>query len=87
MEQNFFFIFLKINFKLLLLQTTLAHVVPPLVQFLANHPAVNSSHLDTLRYCMNGAAAVSQTDANKLLEKKKSLRILSGTDSLIFNFY
>ncbi|XP_066902502.1 uncharacterized protein [Halyomorpha halys] len=59
-------------------KTTLAHVVPPLVQFLANHPAVTASHLDTLRFCMNGAAAVSQTDANKLLEKKKSLRLLSG---------
>lgn len=59
-------------------KTTLTHVVPPLVQFLANHPSVTKSHLETLRYAINGAAAVALTDANKLQEKKPDLRIISG---------
>lgn len=59
-------------------KTTIAHVVPPMVQFLANHPMVQPSHLDTLRVCTNGAAALSPTDARKLLEKKKDIIIASG---------
>ncbi|BES93939.1 AMP dependent coa ligase [Nesidiocoris tenuis] len=58
-------------------KVNIAHVVPPLVQFLANHPAVTAKHVSSLQYVINGAAAISSTDAKKLLEKKKVV-IMSG---------
>ncbi|KAF6205242.1 hypothetical protein GE061_019410 [Apolygus lucorum] len=58
-------------------QVNIAHVVPPLVQFLANHPAVTPKHVASLRWVINGAAAVSKSDAKKLLEKANVV-IMSG---------
>jgi len=51
------------------------HLVPPLIQFLAHHPSVKAEHLDSVRAIANGAAAVSEADVLKLMEKKKHLMI------------
>ncbi|XP_014253754.1 4-coumarate--CoA ligase 1-like [Cimex lectularius] len=56
---------------------SIAHVVPPLVQFMANHPSVTESYLESLRCCINGAAAISLSDAKKLLAKKHMI-VMSG---------
>ncbi|KAL1138967.1 hypothetical protein AAG570_009028 [Ranatra chinensis] len=58
-------------------KTTILHVVPPLVQFMASHPGVTPAHLDTLRATVNGAASISVQDAERLLTKKKHV-IVSG---------
>lgn len=59
-------------------KTNIIHVVPPLVQFLANHPSVTPEHFDSLRIAINGAAMVSQVDAHKFVDKKKGLKLISG---------
>uniref|UniRef100_T1H7X8 Luciferin 4-monooxygenase n=1 Tax=Rhodnius prolixus TaxID=13249 RepID=T1H7X8_RHOPR len=49
---------------------TIAYFVPPLIQFLANNPSVTAENMKKLRSILNGAAAISVTDAHKLLSKK-----------------
>lgn len=44
--------------------------MPPLIQFLANNPSVTAENMKKLRSILNGAAAISVTDAHKLLSKK-----------------
>lgn len=58
------------SFLTSLKECTVAYFVPPLVQFLANNPSVTSKNMEKLRSILNGAAAVSVSDAHKLLSKK-----------------
>ena len=51
--------------------------MPPLIQFMGSHPAVTAAHLDSVRATVNGAAAVSLADAERLLAKKDHI-LVSG---------
>lgn len=57
---------------------TVAHIVPPLVLFLAKHPIVAKFDLTSLRYIVSGAAPLSAELQGSLLERFPGLKALQG---------
>ena len=54
------------------------HLVPPLVGFCANHPAVKPGHFDTVEYVMVGAAPVGQALIDKFHQKAPKVLFREG---------
>ncbi|XP_045773972.1 4-coumarate--CoA ligase 1-like isoform X1 [Maniola jurtina] len=54
------------------------YIVPPMAVFLGKHPAVTPRHLETIKDIVCGAAPVSKSDAEAILEKKKGLIFRQG---------
>ncbi|CAK1543232.1 unnamed protein product [Leptosia nina] len=54
------------------------YAVPPMIMFLAKHPAVTPAHLQSLKTVVCGAASISSNDAEALLEKNRRIKFRQG---------
>lgn len=48
---------------------TLVYMVPPIINFLGSHPAVESKHLASIRHAMSGASVLSAPDVLRFMDK------------------
>lgn len=68
----------------LFLQTIAGHradvlfLVPPMVVFLGKHPAVKPEHLQSVKGIISGAAPLSATDADAVLNKNRNIIFRQG---------
>ncbi|KAJ4444149.1 hypothetical protein ANN_05938, partial [Periplaneta americana] len=61
------------------LQVNFLYVAPPLLLFMASHPALKPEHLRSLRYALCGAAPLGKLDIERFLKKApKSANVIQG---------
>ncbi|XP_047521268.1 4-coumarate--CoA ligase 2-like isoform X2 [Pieris napi] len=54
------------------------YAVPPMIMFLAKHPAVTPAHLQSLKSVVCGAASLAKSDVEALLKKNRNIRFRQG---------
>ena len=59
-------------------------VVPPLLDFLAQHPMVAKYDLSSIRLVFSGAAPLSKVTADKLMSKYPNIQVITGNE--VFNY-
>lgn len=50
-------------------KATVLHLVPPIINFMAAHPLVQTKHLTSVRSVMSGAAPIGASDIDRFLKK------------------
>lgn len=52
-------------------RASVVYMVPPIINFLANHPTVTTEHLSYFRTSFSGAAPISQIEVQRFMDKVK----------------
>lgn len=55
--------------SLVVYKGTVVHLVPPIINFMTNHPAVEVKHLSSIRSIMTGAAPIGASDVERFIKK------------------
>lgn len=64
--------------SLMVHNATLLNLVPPIILFLTNHPAVKKEYLDSVRSVMSGAAPIGSSDVERFLTKYSKATFIQG---------
>lgn len=62
------------------------YVAPPILLFLGSHLNITDDHMASIRVICNGAGPVSQSDADRVLNRFKSKFFISQGKLILINF-
>ncbi|PSN32296.1 putative 4-coumarate--CoA ligase 3 [Blattella germanica] len=67
-----------LNYGSKVVTASMLYLVPPLIQFMASHPDVKGSYLNSVRCVNNGAAPVGPNDVDRFLTKAPQVTFMQG---------